>query len=51
MIMWNPHSVLFEVSWCVMLYTTVLAIDVFIWALERWRKHEWWRFSAASTCS
>ena len=24
MVMWNPHSVLFEVSWCVMLYTTVL---------------------------
>ena len=21
MVMWNPHSVLFEVSWCVMLYT------------------------------
>ncbi|MFP3869092.1 MAG: NrfD/PsrC family molybdoenzyme membrane anchor subunit [Desulfobacteraceae bacterium] len=37
MIMWNPGSVLFEVSWCVMLYTTVLAIDVFIMALERWR--------------
>lgn len=27
MIMWNPHSVLFEVSWCVMLYTTVLALE------------------------
>src|SRR5581483_4588590 len=23
-IMWNPHSVMFEVAWCVMLYTTVL---------------------------
>jgi Ni/Fe-hydrogenase subunit HybB-like protein len=44
MIMWNPHSVLFEVSWCVMLYTTVLAIDVFIWALERWQKYEWVNF-------
>ena len=44
MIMWNPHSVLFEVSWCVMLYTTVLAIDVFIWTLERWRKYEWVAF-------
>jgi Ni/Fe-hydrogenase subunit HybB-like protein len=44
MIMWNPHSVLFEVSWCVMLYTTVLAIDVFIWALERWQKYEWVSF-------
>jgi Ni/Fe-hydrogenase subunit HybB-like protein len=26
-IMWNRHSVLFEVSWCVMLYTTVLALE------------------------
>jgi Ni/Fe-hydrogenase subunit HybB-like protein len=41
MIMWNPHSVLFEVSWCVMLYTTVLGIDIFIMALERWQKYEW----------
>jgi len=27
MVMWNRHSVLFEVSWCVMLYTTVLALE------------------------
>ena len=26
-IMWNPHSVMFEVAWCVMLYTTVLALE------------------------
>ena len=38
MVMWNPHSVLFEVSWCVMLYTTVLGIDIFIIGLERWQK-------------
>jgi Ni/Fe-hydrogenase subunit HybB-like protein len=44
MIMWNPQSVLFEVSWCVMLYTTVLAMDIFIWALERWQKTEWVAF-------
>jgi Ni/Fe-hydrogenase subunit HybB-like protein len=25
--MWNRHSVLFEVSWCVMLYSTVLALE------------------------
>jgi Ni/Fe-hydrogenase subunit HybB-like protein len=41
MVMWNPHSVLFEVSWCVMLYTTVLGIDIFIMALERWEKYTW----------
>ena len=27
LIYWNPHSVLFEVGWCVMLYTTVLAFE------------------------
>lgn len=26
-IMWNTHSVMFEVAWCVMLYTTVLALE------------------------
>jgi Ni/Fe-hydrogenase subunit HybB-like protein len=44
MIMWNPESVLFEVAWCVMLYTTVLGVDVFIMALERWRKDAWVKF-------
>jgi Ni/Fe-hydrogenase subunit HybB-like protein len=24
---WNPHSVMFEVGWCVMLYSTVLALE------------------------
>ncbi len=27
LIMWNPRSVMFEVAWCVMLYTTVLALE------------------------
>lgn len=27
MVMWNRSSVLFEVAWCVMLYTTVLALE------------------------
>jgi Ni/Fe-hydrogenase subunit HybB-like protein len=26
--MWNPHSVLFEVCWCVMLYLTVLILEL-----------------------
>lgn len=26
-VMWNPHSVMFEVAWCVMLYTTVLFLE------------------------
>ena len=44
MIMWNPHSVLFEVSWCVMLYTTVLAIELFIIGLERYGHESWIKF-------
>ncbi|MGE5646859.1 MAG: NrfD/PsrC family molybdoenzyme membrane anchor subunit [Acidobacteriota bacterium] len=27
MFWWNPHSVMFEVAWCVMLYTTVLSLE------------------------
>ncbi len=27
LIMWNPHSVMFEVAWCVMLYSSVLALE------------------------
>lgn len=26
-LMWNPHSVMFEVGWCVILYLTVLALE------------------------
>jgi Ni/Fe-hydrogenase subunit HybB-like protein len=25
--MWNPHSVMCEISWCLMLYTTVLSLE------------------------
>ena len=34
-VLWNPSSVMFEISWCVMLYTTVLALEVSGMALER----------------
>jgi Ni/Fe-hydrogenase subunit HybB-like protein len=34
-IMWNPRSVMFEVAWCVMLYTTVLALEFAPVVLER----------------
>jgi len=27
LVMWNPHSVMFEVAWCVTLYTTVLSLE------------------------
>jgi c(7)-type cytochrome triheme protein len=35
LVMWNPHSVMFEVAWCVMLYTTVLALEFSPILLER----------------
>jgi Ni/Fe-hydrogenase subunit HybB-like protein len=37
LIMWNPHSVMFEVGWCVMLYTTVLALEFSPVVFERLR--------------
>ncbi len=36
-IMWNPHSVMFEVGWCVMLYTTVLSLEFAPIVLERFQ--------------
>ncbi|MBU0704997.1 MAG: Ni/Fe-hydrogenase cytochrome b subunit [Chloroflexi bacterium] len=38
LIYWNVHSPLFEVGWCVMLYTTVLALEVLPFAFERFNK-------------
>lgn len=35
LVMWNPHSVMFEVAWCVTLYTTVLALEFAPLVLER----------------
>jgi c(7)-type cytochrome triheme protein len=35
LIMWNTHSALFEVAWCVMLYSTVLALEFSPMVLER----------------
>jgi c(7)-type cytochrome triheme protein len=35
LVMWNPHSVMFEVAWCVMLYTTVLALEFSPLVFER----------------
>lgn len=35
-IYWNPHSPLFEVGWCVMLYLTVLFLEFAPVILERW---------------
>src|SRR5438477_2288551 len=37
LVMRNPHSVMFEVAWCVMLYTSVLALEFSPIVLERFR--------------
>ena len=44
LIMWNPHSVMFEVGWCVMLYTTVLALEFAPAVLEKleWKRTLQW---------
>jgi Ni/Fe-hydrogenase subunit HybB-like protein len=34
-VMWNPHSVMFEVAWCVMLYSTVLLLELSGMVFER----------------
>ena len=34
-VMWNPRSVMFEVAWCVVLYTAVLALEFSPIVLER----------------
>jgi len=39
LILWNPHSVMFEVGWCVTLYTTVLFLEFIPTVLERFSLH------------
>jgi Ni/Fe-hydrogenase subunit HybB-like protein len=39
MVFWNPHSVMFEVAWCVMLYTTVLSLEFAPIVLEKFGLH------------
>ncbi len=38
LIYWNPHSPLFEVGWCVMLYLTVLSLEFFPVPAEEFSK-------------
>ena len=35
LVMWNPHSVMFEVAWCVTLYSTVLFLEFLPMVFER----------------
>jgi len=37
LIFWNPHSPLFEIAWCVMMYLTVLVLEFTPVVLERTR--------------
>ena len=39
LVMWNPHSVMFEITWCVILYTTVLSIEFAPIVLEKFKMH------------
>ena len=39
LVMWNPHSVMFEITWCVILYTTVLSIEFAPIVLEKLKWH------------
>jgi Ni/Fe-hydrogenase subunit HybB-like protein len=49
LVMWNPHSVMFEVAWCVMLYLTVLALEFSPVVLERLHLHTPLRLVKAAT--
>jgi Ni/Fe-hydrogenase subunit HybB-like protein len=44
LIFWNPHSPLFEICWCVLLYTLVLVIEVSPVVFERlkWERPNRW---------
>jgi Ni/Fe-hydrogenase subunit HybB-like protein len=43
-VMWNPHSVMFEVAWCVTLYTAVLFLEFLPMVFEKlgWQKPLGW---------
>ena len=47
LVMWNPRSVMFEVAWCVMLYTTVLALEFAPTVFERFGWHRPLRWARA----
>jgi Ni/Fe-hydrogenase subunit HybB-like protein len=41
LIFWNVHSPLFEICWCILLYTTVLVVEVSPQILEKVHKDRW----------
>ncbi len=40
LVMWNPHSVMFEVAWCVTLYSTVLLLEFIPVVFEKFGWHK-----------
>jgi Ni/Fe-hydrogenase subunit HybB-like protein len=40
LVMWNPHSVMFEVAWCVTLYSTVLFLEFIPVVFEKFGLHK-----------
>ncbi len=40
LVMWNPHSVMFEVAWCVTLYTTVVFLEFLPVVFEKFGLHK-----------
>jgi len=44
LVFWNTHSVMFEVAWCVMLYTTVLFLEFspMLWERLGWLRVRYW---------
>jgi Ni/Fe-hydrogenase subunit HybB-like protein len=40
LVMWNPHSVMFEVAWCVTLYSTVLLLEFLPVVFEKFGFHK-----------
>jgi Ni/Fe-hydrogenase subunit HybB-like protein len=40
LVMWNHHSVMFEITWCVILYTTVLSLEFAPIVLEKFGLQE-----------
>ncbi|MFZ5926139.1 MAG: NrfD/PsrC family molybdoenzyme membrane anchor subunit [Acidobacteriota bacterium] len=49
LIMWNPRSVMFEVGWCVALYTTVLFLEFLPVVLQKFRMHTALKVMKAAT--
>jgi len=39
LVMWNVHSVMFEITWCLICYTTVLILEFAPIALEKYNLH------------